>query len=247
MAVLYGPPPWETLSGERAFTRAAAHELKTPLRCSRTHAEALRRHCPGPGGIPWTWCWTRATAWPLWWAACWSSPAWRRAGRRTGGAGDGRPGAGGGSLTGWPSHWSAERAPPEAESGAWTGIRRPGTAESAVENPGLQCPAVYAGGGRGVGAAGTGRRLAPRLAVDNDGPISPTAELTHLFEPFYRGCGPATALLGVRGWGWRHCQTAAAAHGDLLGGEPGGRRGSGWEPPALQSVQRYDMISSQIK
>lgn len=86
----------EQLSRERAFTRAAAHELKTPLAVLRTHAEALREDIAPPGGgNTWTWCWTRATAWPLWWAACWSSPAWRRAGRCTGGAGDGRPGAGG--------------------------------------------------------------------------------------------------------------------------------------------------------
>lgn len=96
----------EQLSRERAFTRAAAHELKTPLAVLRTHAEALREDiAPARRGNTWMWCWTRATAWPLWWAACWSSPAWRKAGRCTGRCWRWTPWCGR-SLTGWPSHWS---------------------------------------------------------------------------------------------------------------------------------------------
>ncbi|MFQ7453602.1 MAG: hypothetical protein ACLRNQ_21900 [Flavonifractor plautii] len=63
-----------------------------------------------------------------------------------------------------------------------------------------------------------------RLAVDNDGPSLTTQELTHLFEPFYRGMRPVAALLGVRGWGWPLSGRRRQSTGDLLGGEPGGRR-----------------------
>ncbi len=63
-----------------------------------------------------------------------------------------------------------------------------------------------------------------RLAVDNDGPSLTTQELTHLFEPFYRGCGPQPRYWGY-GAGAGHCQDGGGSpRGDLLGGEPGGRR-----------------------
>ena len=64
-----------------------------------------------------------------------------------------------------------------------------------------------------------------RLAVDNDGPQSHTRELAHLFEPFYRGgCAPQPHYWGY-GAGVAHCQDGGSSpRGDLLGGEPGGRR-----------------------
>ena len=184
MAVFTDRRQRETLERERAFTRAAAHELKNPP-CGAPHPRggAEGGHCPGPaGGNTWTWCWTRATAWPLWWAACWSSPAWRRAGRCTGRCWRWTPWCGR-SLTGWPSHWSEKglHLKLNLEPGQVFGDRA--RLESAVEN--LASNALRytpEGGAVSVRLERAGGWL--RLAVDNDGPSLTTQELTHLFEPF---------------------------------------------------------------
>ena len=76
-----------------------------------------------------------------------------------------------------------------------------------------------------------------RLAVDNDGPSLTTQELTHLFEPFYRGDAARSRATGGPGLGLAIVRTAAAAHGGTCWAE---NRAGGvriWmELPALQSV-----------
>lgn len=76
-----------------------------------------------------------------------------------------------------------------------------------------------------------------RLAVDNDGPSLTTQELTHLFEPFYRGDAARSRATGGTGLGLAIVRTAAAAHGGTCWAE---NRAGGvriWmELPALQSV-----------
>lgn len=68
---------------ERDFARAAAHELKTPWPSSVPTPRPCGRTSPRRSGInTWMWCSRRATACPLWWAACWSWPGRRRKGQR---------------------------------------------------------------------------------------------------------------------------------------------------------------------
>ena len=75
-----------------------------------------------------------------------------------------------------------------------------------------------------------------RLAVDNDGPSLTTQELTHLFEPFYRGMRPAAALLGVRGWGWPLSGRRRQPTGTCWAENRAGGVRIWMELPALQSV-----------
>ncbi|MFQ9918545.1 MAG: sensor histidine kinase [Flavonifractor plautii] len=69
-----------------------------------------------------------------------------------------------------------------------------------------------------------------RLAVDNDGPSLTTQELTHLFEPFYRGDAARSRATGGTGLGLAIVRTAAAAHGGICKGRRTGAEacGSGW-------------------
>ncbi len=72
----------QALQRERDFARAAAHELKTPWLSSGPTPRPCGRTSPRrSGSSTWTWCSRRATAWPPWWATCWSCPG-RRASRR---------------------------------------------------------------------------------------------------------------------------------------------------------------------
>ena len=234
MAVFTDRRQRETLERERAFTRAAAHELKTPLAVLRTHAEALREDiAPARRGEYLDVVLDESDR-----MAALVGSLLELSRMEEGGALHREVLAMDALVRAVFDRLALpleRKAPPEAESGAWTGIRRPGTAGSAVENLASMPCGIRRRGAVSVRLERAGGWL--RLAVDNDGPSLTTRELAHLFEPFYRGDAARSRTTGGTGLGLAIVRTAAAAHGGTCWAE---NRAGGvriWmELPALQSV-----------
>ena len=225
----------EQLRRERAFTRAAAHELKTPLAVLRSHAEALRENIDPAkrteyldvvldesdrmaalvgqlldlsrleGGAP-------LKREPVDFAALVRESFDRLA---------------------LPMERKGLRLTVELAEGAVSGDRA--RLAEAVDN--LAANALrYTPAGGGVAVRLERRGDALRLRVDNDGPHFTTEELTRLWEPFYRGDPARSRDTGGAGLGLAIVRAAVRAHGGTCGAEnrAGGVRF--WiELPALQS------------
>ena len=220
---------------ERAFTRAAAHELKTPLAVLRSHAEALREDI---------------------------DPAKREAyldvvldesdrmaalvgqlldlSRLEGGDPLRREAVDVAALV---EGVFARLALPMEQKGLRVSLRlSPGAVlgdrarlEEAVGN--LAANALrYTPAGGGVSVHLENSRGKLRLTVDNDGPRFTEEELARLWEPFYRGDPARGRDSGGTGLGLTIVRAAVRAHGGACGAE---NRAGGvcfWmELPALQS------------
>ena len=197
---------------ERAFTRAAAHELKTPLAVLRTHAEALREDI---------------------------DPAKRGQYLDTVVAESDRMAALVGSLMDLArleSGGKVEREPLDlaalVENGAarlsllaeeknielrtqlapasmlGDRLRLEEVVDNLADNALRHCTP---GGAVTISLAQKGRRIT--LTVDNDGPVIPQKHLDRLFEPFYRGDEGRSRADGGTGLGLAIVRAAVEAHG----------------------------------
>lgn len=225
MAVLTDRRQRQALERERAFTRAAAHELKTPLAILRTHAEALKEDI---------------------------DPAKRdkyldilvdesdRMASLVGGLLDlSRLEAGAElvleelDLTALVREALERMARPMEEKGltvtadldpvvlSGDRLRLEQMASNLLSNALRHCPA---GGEIWVTLARKGDRA--RLMVGNDGPTIPAEDLPRLWEPFYRVDRSRDRTTGGTGLGLAIVKRAAEAHGGTCGAEniPGGVR-----------------------
>ena len=236
MAVFTDRRQRETLERERAFTRAAAHELKTPLAVLRTHAEALREDiAPARRGEYLDVVLDESDRMAALVGSLLELSRMEEGGalHREVLAMDALVRAVFDRLA-LPLERKGLHLKLNLEPGQVFGDRA--RLESAVEN--LASNALRytpEGGAVSVRLERAGGWL--RLAVDNDGPSLTTQELTHLFEPFYRGDAARSRATGGTGLGLAIVRTAAAAHGGTCWAE---NRAGGvriWmELPALQSV-----------
>ena len=197
---------------ERAFTRAAAHELKTPLAVLRTHAEALREDI---------------------------DPAKRGQYLDTVVAESDRMAALVGSLMDLArleSGGKVEREPLDLAALVENGAARLSllAEEKNIELRTQLAPASMLGdrlrleemvdnladnalrhctpgGAVTISLAQKGRRIT--LTVDNDGPVIPQKHLDRLFEPFYRGDEGRSRADGGTGLGLAIVRAAVEAHG----------------------------------
>ena len=225
----------EQLARERAFTRAAAHELKTPLAVLRAHGEALKEDIdPARRGE---------------YLDVVLSESDRMAAlvgrlldlsRLEGGGPPKREPVRFAALVGevftrlaLPMEQKGLHVTRSLQSGEVWGDRA--RLERAVEE--LAANALRytpAGGAVSVRLARRGDAL--RLTVDNDGANFTTEELAHLWEPFYRGDPSRSRSTGGAGLGLAMVKAAVEAQGGRCGAEnrSGGVRF--WlELPALQS------------
>lgn len=226
----------EQLRRERAFTRAAAHELKTPLAVLRTHAEALREDiAPARRGEYLDVVLDESDRMAALVGSLLELSHMEEGGglHREVLAMDALVRAVFDRLA-LPLERKGLHLKLNLEPGQVFGDRA--RLESAVEN--LASNALRytpEGGAVSVRLERAGSWL--RLAVDNDGPGLTTRELAHLFEPFYRGDAARSRATGGTGLGLAIVRTAAAAHGGTCWAE---NRAGGvriWmELPALQSV-----------
>lgn len=236
MAVFTDRRQRETLERERAFTRAAAHELKTPLAVLRTHAEALREDiAPARRGEYLDVVLDESDRMAALVGSLLELSRMEEGGalHREVLAMDALVRAVFDRLA-LPLERKGLHLKLNLEPRQVFGDRA--RLESAVEN--LASNALRytpEGGAVSVRLERAGGWL--RLAVDNDGPSLTTQELTHLFEPFYRGDAARSRATGGTGLGLAIVRTAAAAHGGTCWAE---NRAGGvriWmELPALQSV-----------
>lgn len=236
MAVFTDRRQRETLERERAFTRAAAHELKTPLAVLRTHAEALREDiAPARRGEYLDVVLDESDRMAALVGSLLELSRMEEGGalHREVLAMDALVRAVFDRLA-LPLERKGLHLKLNLEPGQVFGDRA--RLESAVEN--LASNALRytpEGGAVSVRLERAGGWL--RLAVDNDGPSLTTQELTHLFEPFYRGDAARSRATGGTGLGLAIVRTAAAAHGGTCWAE---NRAGGvriWmELPALQSA-----------
>lgn len=225
MAVLTDRRQRQALERERAFTRAAAHELKTPLAILRTHAEALKEDI---------------------------DPAKRdkyldilvdesdRMASLVGGLLDlSRLEAGAElvleelDLTALVREALERMARPMEEKGltvtadldpvvlSGDRLRLEQMASNLLSNALRHCPT---GGEIWVTLERKGDRA--RLTVGNDGPTIPAEDLPRLWEPFYRVDRSRDRTTGGTGLGLAIVKRAAEAHGGACGAEnvPGGVR-----------------------
>ena len=225
----------EQLARERAFTRAAAHELKTPLAVLRAHGEALKEDIdPARRGE---------------YLDVVLSESDRMAAlvgrlldlsRLEGGGPPRREPVRFAALVGevftrlaLPMEQKGLHVTRSLQSGEVWGDRA--RLERAVEE--LAANALRytpAGGAVSVRLARRGEAL--RLTVDNDGANFTTEELAHLWEPFYRGDPSRSRSTGGAGLGLAMVKAAVEAQGGRCGAEnrSGGVRF--WlELPSLQS------------
>ena len=230
---------------ERDFTRAAAHELKTPLAVLRAHAEALREDIdPARRGE---------------YLDVVLSEADRMAALTAGLLDLSRLEAGA----------EVKREPVNLTAlvgAAFARLALP------MERRGLAVtldldPCAVEGDRRllellaGELAANAARHAAPggavavtlkqagdkaELTVDNDGPNIPPDELERIWEPFYRPDVSRSRDTGGTGLGLSLVKAAAEAHGGGCAAEnrPGGVRFQVWLP-CLQKAGSFGMISSQ--
>lgn len=226
----------EQLSRERAFTRAAAHELKTPLAVLRTHAEALREDiAPARRGEYLDVVLDESDRMAALVGSLLELSRMEEGGalHREVLAMDALVRAVFDRLA-LPLERKGLHLKLNLEPGQVFGDRA--RLESAVENLASNALRYTPEGGEvSVRLERAGGWL--RLAVDNDGPSLTTQELAHLFEPFYRGDAARSRTTGGTGLGLAIVRTAAAAHGGTCWAE---NRAGGvriWmELPALQSV-----------
>ena len=225
----------EQLARERAFTRAAAHELKTPLAVLRAHGEALKEDIdPARRGEYLDVVLSESDRMA---ALVGRLLALSRL------EGDGPPRREPvrfAALVGevftrlaLPMEQKGLHVTRSLQSGEVWGDRA--RLERAVEE--LAANALRytpAGGAVSVRLARRGEAL--RLTVDNDGANFTTEELTRLWEPFYRGDPSRSRSTGGAGLGLAMVKAAVEAQGGRCGAEnrSGGVRF--WlELPALQS------------
>ena len=230
---------------ERAFTRAAAHELKTPLAVLRAHAEALREDIdPARRGE---------------YLDVVLSEADRMAALTAGLLDLSRLEAGAEvrrervDLTALVEDAFARQALPMEQRGLAVALD---LAPCAVEGDRRLLELLA-----GELAANAARHAAPggavavtlkqagdraELTVDNDGAPIPEADLPHIWEPFYRGDASRSRATGGTGLGLAIVKAAAEAHGGGCAAEnrPGGVRFRVWLP-CLQKAGSCGMISSQ--
>ena len=197
---------------ERDFTRAAAHELKTPLAVLRAHAEALKEDVdPARRGE---------------YLDVVLSESDRMAALASGLLDLSKMEAGE-VLRRGPVDLDAlvrgafdRLALPMARKGLRLTLdlqpcrlegergRLEAMADNLASNALRYCPE---GGGVAVTLAREGERIV--LTVDNDGAPIPEADLAHIWEPFYRGDASRSRATGGTGLGLAIVKAAAQAHG----------------------------------
>ena len=234
-----------TLLRERAFTRAAAHELKTPLAVLRAHAEALREDIdPAKRGE---------------YLDVVLSEADRMAALTAGLLDLSRLEAGAEvkrepvNLTALVGAAFARLALPMERRGlAVTLDLDPCAVEGDRRLLELLAGELAANAARhaapGGAVAVTLKQAGDRaeLTVDNDGDNLPKADLERIWEPFYRPDKSRSRDTGGTGLGLALVKAAAEAHGGGCAAEnrPGGVRFRVWLP-CLQKAGSCGMISSQ--